>query len=130
MCNVSTMNIFKCKFHIALYPIILYVSRLTARKSISRMTKWRHMDSTTAPMSQRFHQGRITASDWFSDMLQTAHSYTQRSPCTDTSPAILDRTKFIHVILILKSYIDVSMQIRKNPNKNKIVYKEGNIHQT
>jgi len=44
--------------------------KLTARNSISRMTKWRHMDTTTAPISHRFHHGRITTNDWFSDILQ------------------------------------------------------------
>jgi len=45
----------------------------TARKLISRMTKCRHIDMMTAPISHRFHHGRITISDWFSDMLQHNH---------------------------------------------------------
>jgi len=44
--------------------------RRTARNLISRMTKWRHMDTMTAAINHRFHHGRITASDWFSEMLQ------------------------------------------------------------
>lgn len=45
------------------------LNRLTARKSTSRMTKWRPILRTMAPRSQQLTQGGITNRDWFSDRL-------------------------------------------------------------
>lgn len=48
----------------------LQQQQLTERKSTSRMTKWRLMEMTIAPINHLLHQGGITSSDWFSEMLR------------------------------------------------------------
>lgn len=82
--NTTGTEIFNTAIHSSMLSGVIW--KTVERTSTSRMRKWRDMERAMAPMSHLLHQGGITVSDWFSEMLLTAFNI---SIVTSTDRAIV-----------------------------------------